>query len=82
MLSLSLVKTESSKLSDLKDCQSYLDQGYKIPNVHAGKITENINKLTKHMNLRNKSSLELKLVFKTYKNINIKSKLLWTLKLN
>ena len=34
------------------------------------KITENINKLTKYVDLRNKSSLESK----NYKNMNIKTK--------
>ena len=68
-MSKSSKNTESSKLSGiyLKDRQRHLDEGhggekiYSLKNsrrAYIGKITENINKLTKHMDLGNKSSLE------------------------
>ena len=59
---------ESSKFSgiNLKDRRCHLDDGhfnekiYSLKNRHAyvGKITEHINKLTKYMNLVNKSTLQ------------------------
>ena len=71
---MSLVKAwniGSSKLSGiyLKERRRHLDQGrvsekiYSLKNsrrAYIGKITENINKLTKYMDLGNKSSLEFK----------------------
>ena len=61
--------TESSKLSGiyLKDKQGHLDKGhvsekiYSLKNnrrAYIGKITENINELTKYKDLGNKGSLE------------------------
>ena len=63
---------ESFKLSGiyLKDRPRHLDEGHVSEKHHSlknsrcayvGKITENINKLTKHMHLGNKSSLEFEI---------------------
>ena len=68
-MSESSKNTESSKLSGmyLKDRRRHLDEGhicekiYSLKNsrrAHIEKITENINKLMKYMDLENKSSIE------------------------